>query len=261
MQISTAWWYAVSCWQSLRSEQRTRFSLLSHGSRNDSNDLAHFKASSLPPRIVSSHVWFIIRFHTLPFSCQQHTLLWKVQGETTQVVNRWTSQATFIFQALHYFISDERVEPLISDNKQFLLTNTSTSYSIYSPVITRHTATTWARTPWRGSCTYQTLTPGGSTGPECCPARWIHRQTPRCSQGPGITVCLLMRISAEMEDWRLRPCSQDLKVLTRPEDNLLIRLDDTRIMYILNLFHTLIRPYVVELHFKGNKPDLTLNIS
>lgn len=59
------------------------FPFLSHGSHNDRNDLAHFKASSLPPQIFSSHVWFIIPFHTLSVSCQRRALFWKVQEKDT----------------------------------------------------------------------------------------------------------------------------------------------------------------------------------
>lgn len=149
------------------------FPFLSHGSHNEWNDLAHFKASSLPPQIFSSHVWFIIPFHTLSVSCQRRALFWKVQEKDTD--GKSVNFSSNINISQRYFIChlNKRVKPRISANTQFQPDNTS----IFSPVITQLTATTWARTLWRDSCTYQTPTPGGFTGPGCCPATWSPRQT------------------------------------------------------------------------------------
>lgn len=100
------------------------FPLLSHGSRNDWNDLAHFKASSLPSQIFSSHVWFIIPFRTLSFSCQQRTLFWKVyivlKGKKTQMANQWTSLASLIFQTALFHLSS----PTSESNLSFLQIHT-----------------------------------------------------------------------------------------------------------------------------------------
>lgn len=144
------------------------FPLPSLGSRNDWNDLAHFKASSLPPQIFSSHVWFIPPFLALAFSLQHCT-------KKTQMVNQWTSRETLIFQTLRYSFC--HLQPTSRFCLYTHLINTSISSSIFSPVITQLTVTTWARTLWGGSCTYQTPTPGGFTGPECWPVKWILRQT------------------------------------------------------------------------------------
>lgn len=88
------------------------------------------------------------------------------------------------------------------------------SYCLYvsTKATTPLTDTTWPRIRWRGSCTCRTPTPDASTARGRSRVRQSPSRTWRWWQEREITVCLLTKRSAAMEDRPRRLFSRDPKV-------------------------------------------------